>query len=67
VHLGLDSLVEGVETDEQLDWLRQEGCTEVQGHLFSMPRPASGVPEIIGAVAGRAARRWEPVVMRKPA
>jgi diguanylate cyclase (GGDEF)-like protein len=60
-HLGLDSLVECVETEEQLDWLRQEGCTEVQGHLFSPPRPASGVAEIIGSVAGRAARARETV------
>jgi len=67
VHLNLDSLVEGVETEEQLDWLRQEGCTEVQGHLFSMPRPASGIAEIIGAVAGRGARRLEPQVAGKPA
>jgi EAL domain-containing protein (putative c-di-GMP-specific phosphodiesterase class I) len=55
-HLDLDTLVEGVETDEQLDWLRREGCTEVQGHYFSPPRPASGVAEIIGEVAGRAVR-----------
>jgi diguanylate cyclase (GGDEF)-like protein len=67
VHLNLDSLVEGVETEEQLDWLRQEGCTEVQGHLFSMPRPASGVAEIIGSVAGRGVRRREPQVAGKPA
>ena len=56
-----------METEEQLDWLRQEGCTEVQGHLFSMPRPASGIAEIIGAVAGRGARRLEPQVAGKPA
>ncbi len=66
VHLGLDSLVEGVETEEQLDWLRQEGCTEVQGHLFSMPRPASGVPEIMSTISGRPPRRWEPIVVGKP-
>lgn len=59
-HLGLDSLVEGVETEEQLNWLRAEGCTEVQGHYFSPPRPASGVPEIIGGVAGRAVRKSAP-------
>ncbi len=65
VHLGLDSLVEGVETQEQLDWLRQEGCTEVQGHFFSPPRPASGVAEIIGSVAGRAVRMREPEVVKQ--
>ncbi len=52
-HLQLDTLVEGVETEEQLHWLRVEGCTEVQGHLFSPPRPASGVVEIIANVAAR--------------
>jgi diguanylate cyclase (GGDEF)-like protein len=62
VHLGLDSLVEGVETEEQLNWLRAEGCTEVQGHYFSPPRPATGVAEIIGSVAGRAVRMREPAV-----
>jgi diguanylate cyclase (GGDEF)-like protein len=52
-HLHLDTLVEGVETEEQLHWLRNEGCTEVQGHLFSPPRPAGGVNEIIANVAAR--------------
>ncbi|MBZ8133192.1 bifunctional diguanylate cyclase/phosphodiesterase [Afifella sp. IM 167] len=31
---------EGVETPEQLEKLRREGCNEVQGYLFSKPRPA---------------------------
>ena len=52
-HLRLDTLVEGVETEDQLQWLRAEGCTEVQGHLFSPPRPAGGVVEIISNVAAR--------------
>jgi hypothetical protein len=29
------------ETAKQLDRLRAEGCAEVQGYLFSPPRPAS--------------------------
>ena len=52
-HLNLDTLVEGVETEEQLHWLRVEGCTEVQGHLFSPPRPAAGVDEVFANVATR--------------
>ncbi len=56
-HLGLDTLVEGVETQAQLQWLRVEGCTEVQGHLFSPPRPAGGLAEIIARVGAPAARR----------
>jgi EAL domain-containing protein (putative c-di-GMP-specific phosphodiesterase class I) len=34
---------EGVETQEELDYLRKEGCTEAQGYFFSQPRPASEV------------------------
>jgi EAL domain-containing protein (putative c-di-GMP-specific phosphodiesterase class I) len=32
---------EGVETQEQLELVRQEGCTEVQGFLYSRPMTAS--------------------------
>jgi EAL domain-containing protein (putative c-di-GMP-specific phosphodiesterase class I) len=38
--LGIATTAEGVETPEQLASLRAEGCTEVQGFLFSPPRPA---------------------------
>jgi EAL domain-containing protein (putative c-di-GMP-specific phosphodiesterase class I) len=31
---------EGVETNEQLEAVRSEGCTEMQGFLFSHPLPA---------------------------
>ncbi len=38
---------EGVETVEQLTALRAEGCGEIQGYLFSKPRPASEVAELL--------------------
>jgi diguanylate cyclase (GGDEF)-like protein len=38
--LGMRTTAEGVETAEQLEYLRREGCTEVQGFLFSRPRPS---------------------------
>src|SRR5205807_10328901 len=37
--LNLDVTVEGVETQEQFAFLRDQGCTEVQGFLFSKPKP----------------------------
>src|SRR5262249_16488697 len=37
--LNLDVTVEGVETEEQFTFLRDQGCTEVQGFLFSQPKP----------------------------
>jgi diguanylate cyclase (GGDEF)-like protein len=38
--LGIKTTAEGVETKEQLDAISSEGCTEVQGFLFSHPLPA---------------------------
>jgi len=41
--LGIRTIAEGVETHEQLALLRAEGCREVQGYLFSYPRPAKDI------------------------
>jgi diguanylate cyclase (GGDEF)-like protein/PAS domain S-box-containing protein len=45
--LGIATTAEGVETQEQLDRLRREGCTEVQGYLFSPPRPAAEILDLM--------------------
>jgi diguanylate cyclase (GGDEF)-like protein len=44
---GMTTTAEGVETEEQLRCLLAEGCTEVQGYLFSPPRPAAEIRSII--------------------
>lgn len=35
--LGLQTVAEGVETAEQLDFLRENGCNTIQGYYFSKP------------------------------
>ncbi len=41
--LNIDVVAEGVETMEQLAFLRSNGCRVVQGYLFSKPLPANEV------------------------
>lgn len=41
--MGMTATAEGVETREQLDRIAAEGCTEMQGYLFSRPLPASEI------------------------
>jgi diguanylate cyclase (GGDEF)-like protein/PAS domain S-box-containing protein len=45
--LGMVTTAEGVETREQFDQLRAEGCVEVQGYFFSSPRPAAEVEDLL--------------------
>ncbi|WP_170298642.1 bifunctional diguanylate cyclase/phosphodiesterase [Massilia eburnea] len=40
-NLGLDVISEGVETQDQLDFLRRHGCRHMQGYLFGRPMPAA--------------------------
>ena len=41
--LGISTTAEGVETDDQLQIVRAEGYTELQGFLISPPRPAGEI------------------------
>ncbi|TFV77126.1 EAL domain-containing protein [Bradyrhizobium frederickii] len=45
--LGVETTAEGVETEEQLDFVRECGCTAVQGYYFGRPCPASEVGRTI--------------------
>jgi diguanylate cyclase (GGDEF)-like protein len=44
--MGMTTTAEGVETKEQLDRIVSEGCTEMQGYLFSRPLPAHEIERL---------------------
>ncbi len=48
--LGMATTVEGVETEAQLQELQAGSCSNVQGYLFSKPRPASEVARLCQAL-----------------
>jgi len=45
---------EGVETEQQKALLKKLGCTQMQGYLFSKPRPAAEVRRLLGAAPAMA-------------
>ena len=46
--LGITTTAEGVETPEQLEKLKLEGCTEVQGYYLGKPQPLAATLSLIG-------------------
>lgn len=53
MRFGMRTTAEGVETEEQLEWLTAEGCNEVQGRLFSMPVPAEEVLSLLASMTAK--------------
>jgi diguanylate cyclase (GGDEF)-like protein len=46
--LQLPVIAEGVETEEQLAFLKRESCDEIQGYLIGRPKPICDYAELIG-------------------
>jgi diguanylate cyclase (GGDEF)-like protein/PAS domain S-box-containing protein len=53
--LGMTTTAEGVETKEQLAMVKSAGYTEMQGFLFSPPRPAADIEKLYFPLAANAA------------
>jgi diguanylate cyclase (GGDEF)-like protein len=45
--LDLDLVAEGVETEQQLDFLKQNGCATIQGYYYSRPLPADKFKQFV--------------------
>ena len=64
----MTTTAEGVETEQQRELLRELGCSEMQGYLFSAPKPAADIRPLLfadrqgpEAVQPSRARRRKPV------
>ena len=45
IGLGIDTVTEGVETKEQVDFLKEVGCTKLQGFYYGKPIPMEEIVE----------------------
>ncbi len=45
--LGFETVAEGVENQEQYDYLKNIGCDVIQGYLLGHPMPAEGIEELL--------------------
>lgn len=50
--LALPVLAEGVETEEELAFLRTESCQQAQGYLFGRPQPIAAFRHLLNAAGG---------------
>lgn len=60
------TIVEGIETQEQFDYIREEGCLEAQGYLLGAPAPCDADAPAIEQLH-RAHRQSLQVLNRKAA
>ena len=47
----MTTTAEGVETEDQLGFVREAGCEEIQGYLFSKPLPVDAFEKLMATGA----------------
>jgi diguanylate cyclase (GGDEF)-like protein len=52
--LGMPTVAEGIETEEQLRQIQAAGCTDAQGYYFGRPRPARDLVHTLEALRQKA-------------
>lgn len=45
--MGMQTLSEGVETEEEYDFVKQIGCSKTQGFLLAQPRPMDDYEKLL--------------------
>lgn len=55
--MNLSVLAEGVETHEQLAFLRGQGCDEAQGHFFGQPMPGEEFEKLLARTTALSPRK----------
>jgi|TARA_R110002096_G_scaffold265600_2_gene459122 diguanylate cyclase (GGDEF)-like protein len=55
--LGMETIAEGVELEEQVEMLLKNGCNNIQGFLLSRPVPMAEVDALITALSGKCRNR----------
>ncbi|MCW4114977.1 EAL domain-containing protein [Aurantimonas sp. MSK8Z-1] len=65
--LGIPVIAEGVETEARMRLLIAEGCSEMQGYLFSKPRPAGDLPKMLAEIDAAWAKRMPPPATEREA
>ena len=51
--LRLETVAEGVETEQQADYLAEHGCCHAQGYLFGKPMPGEAFNQLLAAAAAQ--------------
>jgi diguanylate cyclase (GGDEF)-like protein len=64
--LGLNVVAEGVETKEQLEFLRHHGCNQIQGYLCSKPLSANQFAVLLREIAKTAANEPDATAANEP-